>query len=132
MLLVLGSFVMVCTAFGTLGLIVLACVPSLRVTFLNLLLFVIGAFFGALAFLLAYLEIFKGHELKDAAFVGLFLVFFLGATLGGALLVKLKIRFLKTERTTTSQSALSPVSCKTIKRSEHLGTEADRGLDSHN
>jgi hypothetical protein len=33
--------------------------------------------------------------LKDAAFVGLFLVFFAGATLGGALLVKLKNRFVK-------------------------------------
>jgi hypothetical protein len=98
MLLVLGSFVICCVACATLGLIVLACVPGLRLTFLNLLLFVVGAFLGALAFLLGYLGIFAGHELKDAAFVGLFLVFFAGATLGGAGLVKLKMRFVKTER----------------------------------
>jgi hypothetical protein len=98
MLLVLGSLVMACVACVTLGLIVLACVPSLRLTFLNLLLFVVGAFFGAVALLLGYLEVFAGHELKDAAFVGLFLVFFGGATLGGVLLVKLKIRLVKTER----------------------------------
>jgi hypothetical protein len=70
MLLVLGSFVICCVACATLGLIVLACVPGLRLTFLNLLLFVVGAFLGALTFLLGYLGIFAGHELKDAAFVG--------------------------------------------------------------
>jgi len=98
MMLVLGSFAIGSVALGILGLLVLACVPGLRLTFLNLLLFVVGAFFGALAFSLGYLLIFSGHELKDAAFVGLFLAFFAGATLGGALLVKLKIRFVKTER----------------------------------
>lgn len=97
-MLVLGSLVIVGVAFGILGLLVLACVPGLRLTFLNLLLFVVGAFFGGLAFSLGYLLIFAGHELKDAAFVGLFLVFFAGATLGGAGLVKLKMRFVKTER----------------------------------
>jgi len=98
MMLVLGSFAIGSVALGILGLLVLACVPGLRLTFLNLLFFVVGAFFGALAFSLGYLLIFSGHELKDVAFVGLFLAFFAGATLGGALLVKLKIRFVKTER----------------------------------
>jgi hypothetical protein len=95
MVLVLGSCVMGCVAFGILGLLVLAFVPGLRLTFMNLFIFLVGAFFGALAFSLGYLLIFAGHELKDAAFVGLFLVFFAGATLGGALLVKLKNRFVK-------------------------------------
>ena len=98
MLLVLGSCVICCVAFGILGLLVLACVPGLRLTLMNLLIFLVGAFPGALAFALGYLLLFAGHELSDAAFAGLFVVFFAGAMLGGTLLVTLKIRFLKTER----------------------------------
>jgi hypothetical protein len=98
MLLVLGSFVMGCVAFAILGLVVLACIPGLRLTFLNLLLFVAGAFLGALVCLLGYLRIFAGHELKDAAFVGLFPILLAGAALGGALFNWLKIRFVMTKR----------------------------------
>lgn len=98
MLLVLGSCVICCVAFGILGPLVLVFVPGLRLTFMNLLTFLVGAFPGALAFALGYLLIFAGHELSDAAFVGLFVVFLAGAMFGGTLLVTLKIRFLKTER----------------------------------
>jgi hypothetical protein len=101
MLLVLGSFGISCISFAILGLVVLACVPGFHLTFLNLLLFVVGAFLGALAFLFGYAQIFAGHELRDAAFVGLFPVLLTGAALGGVLLVWLKIRFVKTGRAGT-------------------------------
>jgi hypothetical protein len=117
MLLVLGSWAMGCVAFGILGLLVLASVPGLRLTFLNLLLFVVGAFPGALACLIGYLQLFAGHELQDAAFVGLFPVLFAGASLGGALLVKLKIRFVKNRvRWTTNLVAVLPKTLDKVSR----------------
>ncbi len=98
MLLMLGSLAIACVASAILGLLVLACVPGLRLTLLNLIVFIVGAFVGAVAFLIGYARIFGGHELKDAAFLGIFPVLLAGATLGGILLVKLKTRLLKTAR----------------------------------
>jgi hypothetical protein len=72
MLLMLGSVAIGFVASAILGLLVLACVPGLRLTFLNLILFMVGAFVGAAVFLIGYAGIFAGHERKDAAFVGLF------------------------------------------------------------
>lgn len=40
-----------CVVYTIVGYVVLACVPALRVTLLNLITFVIGAFPGSLAFL---------------------------------------------------------------------------------
>ena len=91
------GFVMGCVAFTVLGLIVLSCVPAFRLTFLNLFLFVVGAFLGGLTFLFVYGRIFARNQLSDTAFYGIFPVLLVGGAFGGALLVWVKMRFVKTQ-----------------------------------
>jgi hypothetical protein len=95
MLLPLLGFVLGCVVFTILGLILLSYVPSLRLTLPNLVVFVAGAFVAAPAFLLVYGKIFARNQLSDAAFVGIFPVLLFGGASGGALLVWLKLRFVK-------------------------------------
>jgi hypothetical protein len=79
-----------CIAFTFVGVIVLACVPSLPLTMRNVGVFVAGAIPGALA--LGYLY---GRAFADArnefsstsAVVGSFVVMVIGGTAGGAALV---------------------------------------------
>ena len=52
------SFMLGCVAFTILGVIVLACVPALRLRFLNLLLFLLGAFPSGLLCLFIYGRLF--------------------------------------------------------------------------
>lgn len=76
------------------GLIILASVPALRVTLLNLIALVIGALIGSIVFSSVYVYLvlrapFNNHP--NAAY-------FVGAIAGGALLLWLKIRFVKSPR----------------------------------
>jgi len=80
--------------YTVLGSVALAAIPGLRVTLLNLVVFVLGAFAGGITFL---------HASSSAALQPLakhylvFIVFYFGAAIfGGTLLVWLKMRFLKT------------------------------------
>src|SRR5579862_794094 len=98
MLLPLLAFVLGCIAFTILGLILLSYVPSLRLTLSNLVVFVAGAFVVAPAFLFIYGKIFARNQLSDAAFVGIFPILLVGGASGGALLVWLKLRFVKGQR----------------------------------
>ena len=74
MLLPLIAFVMGCVVFGGIGLIVLSRgIPELRLTSVNLLLFVVGAFLGTLALELLYARIFAdagGHLRNSVAVIG--------------------------------------------------------------
>jgi hypothetical protein len=66
--------------YGILGTIILAAVPSLRLTVLNILIFILAAYLGSLLFRLALLDL-----------LGL-----LGGSLVGGVAVWLKILWLKT------------------------------------
>ncbi len=92
----IAFFVIGCVTYTILGLVVLVCVPALRLTFLNLFLFLAGAFPGGLALLFVYGRIFARNQLGDAAFYGIFPVLLVGGATGGALLVWLKMRLVKT------------------------------------
>jgi hypothetical protein len=78
-----------CVVYAFLGLLVLATVSTLRVTFLNLTVFVIGALVGSTVFSIMSGQ-FQGSldNYPDA-------IHFAGAVVGGAALVWLKIRFVK-------------------------------------
>jgi hypothetical protein len=95
MLLPLMAFVLGCVVYAILGLIVLVCVPSFRLTFPSLIFFVVGALLTTPVCLFAYGQIFARNDLSDAAFVGIFPVLLVGAVFGGALVVCLKERFSK-------------------------------------
>ena len=106
MLLPLMGFVLGCVIFSILGRIVLALVPSFRFTVANLVLFVMGAFLGTMTFMIAYDRIFanSNQELTSTwTIVGLFAVMFIGAVLGGSVLVWLNVRFGKQPRTSSTQ-----------------------------
>ena len=81
------AFVLGCIAYMILGLIVLACIPSFRLTFLNLILFVMGAMLTAPVCLFAYGQIFARDGLSNAAFVGIFPVLLIGGGFGGTLMI---------------------------------------------
>jgi hypothetical protein len=89
------AFVLGCVADTILGVLVLACIPSLHLTILNLVFFVVGAFLATPVFLFVYGQIFARNQLRDAAFVGLFPVLLVGGVSGGAIVVWLKGRFTK-------------------------------------
>jgi len=95
MLLPLMGFVLGCIAYIVVGLIVLACSPSLRLTFPNLILFVVGALLAVPVCLLAYSQMLARNQLSDAAFVGIFPALLAGGMLGGVVAVWLKERFVK-------------------------------------
>jgi hypothetical protein len=98
MLIPFVGFVLGLVAFTILGLIVLGVVPSLRLTAINLLLFVIGAFPGTLVLGNLYGRLFAdstNYLNSRAAILGLFSVMLLGAIAGGSALVWLKMRFVK-------------------------------------
>ena len=87
--------------FAILGVITLACIPKLRLTFPNLLVFVLGGFIGMFAFMNAVFWLLHGLvELLGIHFHGevphgdvfFWLLVAVGATLGGACLVWLKMR----------------------------------------
>jgi hypothetical protein len=80
-----------CVVYAVAGLIVLACVPGLRLTLLNVIAFLIGAFAGSAALLSVYGSVSNRrlHNYPDA--IGL-----IGAVTGGTLLVWLKTRFIQT------------------------------------
>jgi hypothetical protein len=77
--------------YVVLGSIFLALVPALRLTLLNLIVFVLGAWVGGLAFLLTYVNTAPvGFDKYPDA------VRLVGAIATGTLLVWLKMRFFKT------------------------------------
>ena len=78
-----------CVIYTFVGLIVLASVPALRVTLVNVVVFVIGGLIGSTIFSIEYGQ-YRGplDNYPDA-------VHFIGAVIGGILLVWLKMRFLK-------------------------------------
>jgi hypothetical protein len=89
-------FLFLCiVGFAVVGLIALAAVPALRLTFLNLSLFVGGAIPGALLFSFVYGRILGKNQLSDTTFVGIFPVLLVGGVLGGLVLVSLKVRLTK-------------------------------------
>jgi hypothetical protein len=95
MLLQLIFLAVSCISYAILGLIVLACVPTLRLTFLNLALFLVGAFAGGLGTLFLYGRAFMRDPLGDVAFYGVFPSLLIGGAIGGAISVWLKIRLVK-------------------------------------
>lgn len=98
MLLPLIAFVMGCVVFVGIGLIVLSRgIPTLRLTSLNLLLFVAGAFLGTFALELLYGWIFAdvGNHLRNTlAVTAQIPVMMIGAVAGGVGVVWLKTRIL--------------------------------------
>ena len=78
-----------CVTYGFVGLIVLASVPALRVTLLNLIAFVVGALVGSKIFSIIYGQ-YQGplDNYPDA-------IHFVGALAGGAALLWLKMRYVK-------------------------------------
>jgi len=85
-----------CVVFAGMGLIVLSRrIPALRLTFMNLSLFVIGAFLGTLALELLYARIFAdaGNHLKNTvSVIGQIPAMLVGAVGGGVGAVWLKTR----------------------------------------
>lgn len=79
--------------YAILGSLVLGLVPPLRVTLLNLIVFVLGSFAGGVGFLYAS-DIAGLQALKDK-YIIFILLYFVAAALGGTLLVWLKMRFIK-------------------------------------
>jgi uncharacterized membrane protein YeaQ/YmgE (transglycosylase-associated protein family) len=90
--LMLLSFMIVvfwCLIYTFVGLIVLATVPALRVTLLNLIAFVIGALIGSTIFSIVSGQFHSPLDNYPNA------AHFVGAVTGGAVLVWLKMRFVK-------------------------------------
>ena len=84
------GFVMGCVIFSVLGLIVFALIPSFRLSLANLAIFVIGAFLATMMSVIAYGRFFgdRNNELTSKwTVLGLFAVMFIGAVLGGSVLV---------------------------------------------
>ena len=81
-----------CVVLGILGMIVLACIPAFRVTFLNISIFVLGAFAGAVAFLRLDGLLFPSRNRYDHAIE---LIPLIGATIGGSVFVWLRMLFAK-------------------------------------
>jgi hypothetical protein len=98
MLLPLMAFEWGFLAFTLVGVITLGIAPGLRLTVPNIIVFVVGAFPGALVLFLAYGWVFGRNQWSDAASTGIFAVLLVGGELGGTLLVWLKTRFVKTRR----------------------------------
>jgi hypothetical protein len=86
-----------CLVYTIVGSIVLACVPNFRVTLLNVIAFVIGAWPGSYAYYYALGFLFD-HVAYRFGPLGHYPVAFslVGAVAGGILLVCLKLRFIKT------------------------------------
>jgi uncharacterized membrane protein YdjX (TVP38/TMEM64 family) len=106
MLLPLMGFILGCVIFSILGRVVLALVPSFRFSIANLMFFVLGAFLGTVPLVIAYGWIFadSNDELTSTwTVIGLFAVIFVGAGLGGSVLVWLNVRFRKQPRSTSTQ-----------------------------
>jgi hypothetical protein len=106
MLLPLIGFVLGCVIFSVLGGIVLALVPSFSFSIANLMLFVMGAFLGTMASAVAYGRIFadSGNQLTSTwTVLGVFVVMFIGAVIGGSVLVWLNLNFRKQPRTTSTR-----------------------------
>jgi hypothetical protein len=78
-----------CVIYTFVGLIVLATVPALRVTLLNLIVFVMGALIGSTIFSIASGQFHSPLDNYPDA------IHFVGAVTGGAVLVWLKMRFVK-------------------------------------
>ncbi len=85
-----------CVIYTFVGLIVLASIPALRVTLLNLIAFVIGALIGSTIFSVVSGQFRSPLDNYPDA------IHFVGAVTGGVVLVFLKIRFVKS----TSDSRL--------------------------
>ena len=85
-----------CLVYAIVGSIVLACVPTFRVTLLNVIVFVIGAWPGSYAYYFA-LGFFLDHLAHRVVILEHYPVAFslVGAITGGSLLVLLKLRFIK-------------------------------------
>lgn len=104
MLLPLIGFMLGCVIFSVLGWAVLALVPSFRFSIANLILFVTGAFLGSMTFMIAYGRTFaeSNDELTNGwTVVGMFVVMFIGAVLGGSVLTWLNVHFRKQPRRTS-------------------------------
>jgi hypothetical protein len=93
MLLPLMFLILSVIGYTILGLLFLSCVPRLRVTFLNLILFLLGAFVGGLALLFFYGRLFARTKLDGTTFYGIFPVLLIGGLLGGGFLLWFRGRF---------------------------------------
>jgi hypothetical protein len=90
MLLPLMFLILSVIGYTILGLLFLACVPRLRVTFVNLFLSLLGALVGGLALLFFFGRIFAKTKLGDAAFYGILPILVIGGLLGGGFLLWLR------------------------------------------
>jgi hypothetical protein len=93
----LAFVIICCVAFTILGLVVLTLLPVFRLTFVNLVLFVLGAVPGGIAFLFLYGKLFARDQLSDKAFYGIFPILLLGGVSGGTLAVWSKMNFAKAQ-----------------------------------
>jgi hypothetical protein len=81
-----------CVIYMFVGLIVLAALPTLRVTLLNLIAFVVGALIGSTFFSIASGQFHSPLDNYPDA------IHFVGAVTGGIALLWLKLRFVKSPR----------------------------------
>jgi hypothetical protein len=92
-----------CGIFTALGIVILACVPFFRVTFLNLLVFVVVAVPGAIISWLVLGNLILSHEPIGSPPYGLFAVLVGGGISFGALAVWLKMRITSALRMGSSR-----------------------------
>jgi len=103
MLLPLIFLVISCVSFVILGLVLLASVPSFRLTVLNLIVFILGAVPGAILFLFLFGKLLPHEQFSDRAIYELLLVPLVGAVSLGGLAVSLKMRFTNTRDINSSR-----------------------------
>ena len=87
-----------CVTFATLGIIVLASVPFFRLTFLNLLVFVMVAVPGAFFSLFVLGNLFLRDQSIGGSWYGAFAFFAVGGMTFGSLAVCLKMRITSAKR----------------------------------
>ncbi len=92
-----------CAVFAALGIVILASVPFFRVTFLNLLVFVVVAIPGAVISLLVLANLFLRNQPIGSPSYGFFAILMGGGVSVGALAVWLKMRIASALRIDSSR-----------------------------
>jgi hypothetical protein len=98
MLVPLVGFVLACVIFASLGAALLALMPKLRPTLMNVGLFVLGAVPSALVGVIAYGRLFgndEGELHSAGAVLGVFPVLFLAGVCGGLLTLVVSTRLAR-------------------------------------
>ncbi len=98
MLVPLVGFVLACAIFASVGAALLALIPKLRPTLLNVGLFVLGAVPSSAASVIAYGRLFgntEGEIDSAGAVLGIYLVLFLAGACGGLLTVLVSKRLMR-------------------------------------